>query len=67
MTRRRMRKPGPRSWARNILGRATKETDPEVARKNSLARHALAYSWVTTDAAGHRWVHIRPIHYSQQE
>ena len=47
--------------------RATKETDPEVARKNSLARHALAYSWVTTDAAGHRWVHIRPIHYSQQE
>jgi hypothetical protein len=47
--------------------RTTKETDPEVARKNSLARHALAYSWVTTDAAGHRWVHIRPIHYSQQE
>ena len=47
--------------------RATKETDPEVARKNSFARHALAYSWVTTDAAGHRWVHIRPIHYSQQE
>ena len=47
--------------------RATKETDPEVARKNSVARHALAYSWVTTDAAGHRWVHIRPIHYSQQE
>ena len=47
--------------------RATKETDPEVARKNSMARHALAYSWVTTDAAGHRWVHIRPIHYSQQE
>ena len=47
--------------------RATKETDPEVARKNSMARHALAYSWVTTDAAGHRWVHIRPIYYSQQE
>ena len=47
--------------------RATKATDPEVARKNSMARHALAYSWVTTDAAGHRWVHIRPIHYSQQE
>jgi hypothetical protein len=47
--------------------RGTKETDPEVARKNSMARHALAYSWVTTDAAGHRWVHIRPIHYSQQE
>jgi hypothetical protein len=42
--------------------RATKETNPEVARKNSMARHALAYSWVTTDAAGHRWVHIRPIH-----
>ena len=47
--------------------RATKETDPEVARRNSMARHALAYSWVTTDAAGHRWVHIRPIYYSQQE
>ena len=47
--------------------RGTKETDPEVARKNSMARHALAYSWVTTDAAGHRWVHIRPIHYSRQE
>jgi hypothetical protein len=44
--------------------RASKETDPDVARKNSMVRHALAYSWVTTDAAGHRWVHIRPIHYS---
>ena len=42
--------------------RETKETNPEVARKNSMARHALAYSWVTTDAAGHRWVHIRPIY-----
>ncbi len=47
--------------------RATKETDPEVARKNAMARHAPAYSWVTTDGAGHRWVHIRPIHYSQKE
>ena len=47
--------------------RATKETDPGVARKNAMARHAPAYSWVTTDGAGHRWVHIRPIHYSQKE
>jgi hypothetical protein len=47
--------------------RATKETDPEVARKNAMARHARAYSWVTTDGAGHRWVHIRPIHYNQKE
>ena len=41
--------------------------NPEVARKNAMARQALAYSWVTTDGAGHRWVHIRPIHYSQKE
>jgi hypothetical protein len=47
--------------------KATKETDPEVARKDAMARHALAYSWVTTDAAGHRWVHIRPIRYNQKE
>ena len=48
--------------------RATKETDdPEVARKNAMARHALTYSWVTTDGAGHPWVHIRPIYYSQKE
>jgi hypothetical protein len=45
--------------------RATKETDAEAARKNAMARHALAYSWVTTDGAGHRWVHIRPIRYSR--
>ena len=54
------------SWRREVY-RATKETDPEVARKNAMARQALAYSWVTTDGAGHRWVHIRPIHYSQKE
>jgi hypothetical protein len=63
--------PPPAKAGTEVVGtkhyRATKETDPEVARKNSMARHALAYSWVTTDAAGHRWVHIRPIHYSQQE
>ncbi len=47
--------------------RTTKETDPEVARKNAMARHALAYSWVTTDGSGRRWVHIRPIYYSQKE
>jgi hypothetical protein len=52
---------------RTEIYRATNETDPEDARKNAMARHALAYSWVTTDAAGHRWVHVRPIHYSQKE
>jgi len=55
------------SSRRMDIYRATKETDPEVARKNAMTRHALAYSWVTTDGAGHRWVHIRPIHYSQRE
>ena len=50
---------------RTEVYRATKETDPEVARKNAMARRAPAYSWVTMDGAGHRWVHIRPIHYSQ--
>jgi hypothetical protein len=63
--------PPPAKAGTEVVGtehyRATKETDPEVARKNSMVRHALAYSCVTTDAAGHRWVHIRPIHYSQQE
>ena len=61
MARRRMRKLGPRSWVWKIM-MSDEGTNPEVARKNSMARHALAYSWVTTDAAGHRWVHIRPIH-----
>ena len=56
-------------WSRRTeINRATKEGDgPEVARENAIARHALTYSWVTTDRAGHRWVHIRPIHYSQRE
>jgi hypothetical protein len=56
-------------WSRRTeIYRATKETDdPEVARKNAIARHALTYSWVTRDGAGHRWVHIRPIQYSQRE
>lgn len=49
------------------LFKGTKETDPDVARKNAMAKHALAYSWVTIDGAGHRWVHIRPIHYDQKE
>jgi hypothetical protein len=56
-------------WSRRAeIFRATKETDDhEVARKNAIARHALTYSWVTTDGAGHSWVHIRPIYYSQKE
>jgi hypothetical protein len=45
--------------------RATNGTDAEAARKNAMARRALAYSWVTIDGAGHRWVHIRPIRYSR--
>ena len=50
------------------IDRATKETDdPEVARKNGIARHAMTYSWVTTDGAGHQWVHTRPIYYSQKD
>jgi hypothetical protein len=53
---------------RTRIYRATKETeDAEVARKNAIARHAWTYSWVTTDGAGHRWVHTRPIQYSQRE
>jgi hypothetical protein len=44
-----------------------RETDAEVARQNARARHALTYSWVSTDRAGHRWVHIRPLHYSHRE
>jgi hypothetical protein len=47
---------------------ATKETDDrELAREDAMARHALVYSWVTIDRAGHHWVHIRPLHYSQSE
>jgi hypothetical protein len=51
-------------WSRQAeIYRAMQETDGrEVARGNAMARHALTYSWVTTDRAGHRWVHIRPIH-----
>ena len=52
---------------RTEIYRAMKETDPELARKNAMARHALTYSWVTTDGAGHRWMHIRPIHYSKKK
>src|SRR5271165_4249350 len=56
-------------WSRRAeIYRARKETDDhEAARKNAIARHALTYSWVTTDGAGHTWVHIRPIYYSQKE
>ena len=56
-------------WGRRAeIYRATKETDEaEAARKNAIARHAMTYSWVTTDGAGHPWVHIRPIYYSQKE
>jgi hypothetical protein len=46
---------------------AMKETDDrDVAREYAVVRHALVYSWVTVDRAGHRWVHIRPLHYSQR-
>jgi hypothetical protein len=38
----------------------------DVARGNAIARHALVYSWVTIDRAGHRWTHIRPRHYSER-
>jgi hypothetical protein len=41
--------------------RGTNGRDAEVAREAALARHALTYSWVTTDRAGHRWMHIRPL------
>jgi hypothetical protein len=45
----------------------TRGSDAEVARQGAMARHALTYSWVTTDRAGHRWVHTRPLHYSRRE
>jgi len=56
-------------WSRRAeIYRATKETDDaEVARKNAIARHAMTYSWVTTDGTGHSWVHTRPIYYSQKD
>lgn len=52
-------------WGRRTENyRETKDTDgPEIARRNAIARHALTYSWVTTDRAGHRWLHIRSIHH----
>jgi hypothetical protein len=43
--------------------RPIRETDAEVAHKDAVARHALTYSWVTTDRDGHRWVHIRSLRY----
>jgi hypothetical protein len=56
-------------WNRRteIFGAAEEADDREVARANAIARHALVYSWVTIDRAGHHWVHIRPLHYSQRE
>jgi hypothetical protein len=55
-------------WKRRTqnFGAAKETDDREVARENAIARHALVYSWVTIDRAGHRWVHIRPLHYSQR-
>ena len=65
MARRRMRRLGPRVVGTEHYIERRRRRILEVARKNSVARTLpLAYSWVTTDAAGHRWVHIRPIHYS---
>jgi hypothetical protein len=57
------------SWSRRAeIYRATRETDEaEVARKNAIARHAMTYSWVTTDGTGRSWVHTRPIYYSQRD
>jgi hypothetical protein len=55
------------SGRRTDFLKGTKETDALVARTNAMARHALAYSWVTVDGAGHRWVHIRPLQYGQKE
>jgi hypothetical protein len=57
------------SWSRRAeIYRATRETDEaEVARKNAIARHAMTYSWVTTDGTGRSWVHTRPIYYGQRD
>jgi hypothetical protein len=52
---------------RTEFHRAIRDTDAEVARQDAVARHALTYSWVTTDRAGHQWVHMRPLHYSRKE
>jgi hypothetical protein len=49
-----------------IFGAAKEADDRDVARENAIARHALTYSWATVDRAGHRWVHIRPLYYSQR-
>jgi hypothetical protein len=55
-------------WNRRaeIFGAAKEADDRDVARENAIARHALTYSWATIDRAGHRWVHIRPLYYSQR-
>jgi hypothetical protein len=56
----------PRSPSRfDGRNRRTRDADAEVARQDAIARHALTYSWVTTDRAGHRWVHIRPLQTSE--
>jgi hypothetical protein len=59
----------PNGWSRQSeTNMATMETDDrEIARNNAIARHALTYSWVTTDRAGHRWMHIRPLRYGPRE
>jgi hypothetical protein len=56
-------------WSRRgEIYRAANETDEaEVARRNAIARHAMTYSWVTTDGTGRSWVHTRPIFYSQRD
>jgi hypothetical protein len=53
--------------ASQLNGWSGRADDAEVARKNAIARHAMTYSWVTTDGTGHSWVHRRPIYYSQKE
>ena len=55
-------------WNRRmeIFGAAKEADDRDLAREDAMARHALTYSWATIDRAGHRWVHIRPIYYSQR-
>jgi hypothetical protein len=49
------------------IQRPTGDTDAEVAQREAMARHALTYSWVTTDRTGRRWVHIRPLRYRRHE
>jgi hypothetical protein len=36
--------------------------NPDRARTLAVSRKAHAYSWVTVDGNGRRWVHIRPLH-----